>query len=134
MVSVNDFGDRPGRALADGEQLSLGKRNVTWLDAPHVPHGWDCGFLFESTTRTLFSGDLFTQGGAEHAPVTDSDILGPSEAFRAAMDYYSHTKDPRPSIEKLAKTNPRTLGCMHGAAWRGDGAALLRELGTVLGR
>jgi flavorubredoxin len=134
MVSVNDLADRPARALPEGETVSLGKKSVTWIDAPHVPHGWECGFLFEQSTRTLFSGDLFTQGGAEHAPITDSDILGPSEAFRQAMDYYSHTKSVRGPIEKLAALAPTTLACMHGSAWRGDGARLLRELGDVLAR
>ena len=39
MVSVNDLADRPARALADGEILSLGGKSLRWLDAPHVPHG-----------------------------------------------------------------------------------------------
>lgn len=38
MVSANDLADRPPRALADGEELSLGSKKVRWLDAPHVPH------------------------------------------------------------------------------------------------
>ena len=63
MVSIGDLADRPPRVLADGETLALGTRRVTWLDAPHVPHGWDCGFLHEAHTRTLLCGDLFTQGG-----------------------------------------------------------------------
>jgi len=46
----------------------------------------------EARTKTLLCGDLFTQGGSEHPAITESDILGPSEAFRHAMDYYSHTK------------------------------------------
>jgi len=132
MVSVNDFADRTGRALADGETLSLGQRRGTWIDAPHVPHGWDCGFLFEATTKTLLCGDLFTQGGHEHQPLTDRDILEPSEAFRKPMDYYSHTKDPQRVIEKLAALEARTLACMHGASWQGDGAKLLRALGNAL--
>jgi len=69
----------------------LGRHRVRWLDAPHFPHGWECGHLFEETTATLFCGDLFTQGGDHHEPVTDSDILGPSEAMRSGMDYYSAT-------------------------------------------
>ena len=44
MVSVNDVADRPARALADGEVLRLGRHAVQWFDAPHVPHGWECGF------------------------------------------------------------------------------------------
>src|SRR6185369_2187835 len=49
MVSVNDLADRPAKALADGETVSLGKARVRWLDAPHLPHGWECGYLFEET-------------------------------------------------------------------------------------
>jgi len=82
--------------------------------------------------QTLFCGDLFTQPGADSEPLIESDILGPSEAFRKAMDYYSHTKHVAALIEKLAATNPRTLACMHGSTWRGDGAKLLRALRDAL--
>ena len=129
MVSIGDLADREPRPLADGELLRLGSRAVRWLDAPHLPHGWDCGFLSEETTSTLLCGDLFTQAGADLPPVSESDILGPSEAFRHAMDYFSHTRDAKNLIGKLAATRPTTLACMHGSAWRGDGAALLRALG-----
>jgi flavorubredoxin len=132
MVSVDDVADRPARALADGEALELGAHTVRWHDTPHLPHGWECGFLSESTTSTLFCGDLFTQGGCEHEPVTEQDILAPSMAMLGAFDYYSHTKNARPLFDKLIATEPRLLACMHGAAWRGDGAALLRALADEL--
>ena len=132
MVSVNDVADRPARALADGETLSLGRHAVRWFDTPHLPHAWECGFLLETRTRTLLCGDLFTQGGAEHAPLTESDILGPSEAFRKPMDYFSHTRKARGMLERLAAEKPTTLACMHGSAWRGDGAQLLRALADAL--
>jgi flavorubredoxin len=132
IVSVNDLADRPPHALADGATLSLGARTMRWLDTPHLPHGWECGYLFEETTRTLFCGDLFTQPGPGDVPLTESDILGPAEAFRSAMDYYSATKNGPALIAKLAATNPTTLAVMHGSAWRGDGAALLGALGKSL--
>jgi flavorubredoxin len=134
MVSINDLADRPARALADGESLSLGRRTVTWIDAPHIPHGWENGFLHERTTATLFCGDLFTQPGADHAPLVEGDILGPSEAFRAAADYYSHTSKARGPLERLAGLGATTLACMHGSAWHGDSGALLRDLTTALTR
>jgi len=133
MVSVNDMATRPARPLADGEVLELGRHRVRWVDTPHVPHGWECGYLFEETTRTLLCGDLFTQGGAEHVPVTESDILGPSEAMRANMDYFAHGPNTRPSLERLAALAPQTLACMHGSAWRGDGKGLLSALADSLG-
>ena len=119
---------RPARALADGERLVLGRHEVTWFDAPHLPHGWDCGFLGELTTGTLFCGDLFTQPGADVAPLTDGDILGSSEAMRAGMDYYALGPTTAPSLEKLADFAPKVLACMHGSSWRGDGGALLLQL------
>jgi flavorubredoxin len=132
MVSVGDLADRPPRALADEELLSLGKHSVRWYDTPHLPHAWECGFLKEERTSTLLCGDLFTQGGVDLPPVTESDILGPSEAFRHEMDYFSHTKNARVMLDRLAATNPTTLACMHGSAWRGDGARLLRDLADAL--
>ena len=128
MVSVDDISLRPARALADGEELCLGTHTVRWIDTPHLPHAWECGHLFEVTTRTLFCGDLFTQGGHEHDPLTSNDILEPSEAMRAQLDYFSQTRQVSALMEKLAATSPQTLACMHGASWRGDAAALLRQL------
>ena len=133
MVSIADLADRPPRALADGEELDLGGRRVRWLDTPHLPHGWEAGYLFESTTRTLLCGDLFTQAGAEHAPLTEGDLLGPSEAMRAGMDYYSHGRGLRPLFAKLAATEPTTLATMHGSSYRGNGARLLLALADALG-
>lgn len=132
MVSIGDLADRAPRAMADGETLSLGKRTVRWLDTPHLPHGWETGYLFEETTNTLFCGDLFTQPGHGDDPVVESDILEPSEAFRHALDYYSATKNGPALIGKLAATKPSLLAVMHGSAWRGNGAELLTELGRRL--
>ena len=80
----------------------------------------------------LLCDDLFTQGGIGDPPLTESDILGPSQAFRQAMDDFSYTKNTAMLIEKLASTNPKTFACMHGIAWSGDGASLLRELCKTL--
>ncbi len=132
MVSVADVADRAPRTMNDGEVLSLGKHRVRWTDTPHLPHGWECGVLTEESTRTLLCGDLFTQGGNDHPAVTESDILGPSEAFRAQMDYFSHTRNTREMLERLAATAPTTLACMHGSAWHGEGDKLLRALADSL--
>lgn len=131
MINGDAF-DRPPRALSDGEVLSLGRHRVRWIDAPHLPHAWECGYLFEETTATLLCGDLFTQGGADNPPLTTADILGPSEAFRMQADYFSRARDVRARMAPLAATRPRTLACMHGSAWHGDGARLLEALADAL--
>ena len=132
MVSVNDVADRPARPLADGEVLRLGQHAVRWYDTPHLPHAWECGLMMETHTRTLCCGDLFTQGGPGTAPITTTDILGPSEAFRGQMDYYAHSPDTTAMLERLASEQPAVLACMHGSTWRGDCAALLRDLARSL--
>lgn len=134
MTSLNDYADRSGRGLADGETFSTGQKTWQWIDTPHVPHGWDCGVLFDQTTRTLLCGDLFTQAGAETVPVTESEILTVSEAMRKPMDYFAHSIKTGTILNRLASLNPTTLACQHGSAFRGDGAGLLRELAAILAK
>jgi flavorubredoxin len=125
--------DRPPRVLRDGETLKLGKHSVRWLDASHLPHGWETGYLFDEATKTLLCGDLFTQPGAGDVALTESDVLGPSETFRTqGMDYFAHGRDLPAQVERLASTEPTTLACMHGSAWTGDGGRLLRYLAASL--
>ena len=71
LVSIRDLADRPPRALADGETLSLGKHSMRWFDTPHLPHAWECGYLMEEKTGTLLCGDLFTRTGNGAAIVHD---------------------------------------------------------------
>ena len=132
MINADTF-DRPPRTLVDGEVLVIGRHRLRWFDMPHLPHAWECGYLLEEATRTLLCGDLFTQpGGGATALTTSDDILPTSEAFRKQMDYFSHSRNTRAMIERLAAASPTTLACMHGSAYQGDGATLLRALGAAL--
>lgn len=132
MTSINDIANRPARVIQDGEVLSLGSHSLRWFDTPHLPHGWDCGYLMDDSTRTLLCGDLFTQGGSDTPPLTESDILGPSESLRQGLDYFAHAKTTREMLARLASARPVTLACMHGSAWTGDGSALLMALADAL--
>jgi hypothetical protein len=73
-------------------------------------------------------GDLFTQPGATAPPVTESEILSASEGMRGMMDYYAHATSTSVILQRLAGLRPSMLACQHGSAYRGDCAALLREL------
>jgi flavorubredoxin len=134
LVSVSDLADRAPLALADGQELSLGQKRMRWLDAPHLPHNWECGYLFEATTHTLLCGDLFTHvGGAELPALTESDVLAPAEAMRRAMPAsVAIEKHARELLTKLADTQPTTLGLMHGSSFRGAGDKLLMALADAL--
>ena len=132
MTSVTDFASRPPRVLSDAEELSLGARRVRWFDTPHLPHSWESGLMMDLQTRTLFCGDVFTQGGTGEVPLISGDLVGVSEAFRRQMDYHSHSPDSGAMLERLASQQPRTMACMHGSAWAGDGAKVLRDLRDAL--
>jgi flavorubredoxin len=132
MTSIADVALRPPRVMMDEEDLSLGRRTVRWFDTPHLPHSWESGLLMERSTRTLFCGDLLTQGGQGDVALTTEDIVGPSEAFRLEMDYYSHSPATDAMIARLAAQEPRLLACMHGSAWSGNGRAALDALRTSL--
>lgn len=132
LTSLNDVADRPARGLADGEELVIGGRRLQWIYTPHVPHGWDCGVLYDHSTKTLLCGDLFTQPGGDLPAVTETEILSASEGMRGMMDYYAHATNTAAILERLAALAPATLACQHGSAYRGDGAALLRELASTL--
>ena len=132
IVSVSDMVDVEPIGMEDGQALELGHHKLRWQSTPHLPHGWECGYLFDETTRNLFCGDLFTQPGTGDEPLTGGDILGPSEIFRHQMDYFSHTQNASTLIDKLAQLEPRLLSCMHGSAWAGDGSSMLRSLGRAL--
>lgn len=130
LTSLNDFASRPARGFGDGEEFCLGRRRMSWLYTPHVPHGWDCGILFDHSTNTLLCGDLFTQAGGNVPPVTESEILTASEGMRGMMDYYAHCISTTAILGRLADLRPSMLACQHGSAYRGEGALLLRELAS----
>jgi len=136
-VMVNDFADRPARALADDEVLETGRRRLQFLATPHVPHGWDAGFFFETGDRTLLCSDLFFHPG-DVEQLIEGDIVGrAAEAVRMSIDGpLAHDMPYTPytdaTFRRLAALKPRTLGLMHGAAYRGDGERALLDLAGVI--
>jgi flavorubredoxin len=133
LVSISDIADRPPRGLADGETVCLGRRTVRWVDAPHLPHAMECGYLYDETDGILLCGDLFSQPGNEVPPLTETAaaVWEPSEAMRQAFPY-APLRDPASVVDRLARLEPRLLACMHGSSYRGDGGALLRRLRDAL--
>ncbi|NWG26855.1 MAG: MBL fold metallo-hydrolase, partial [Pseudorhodoplanes sp.] len=128
LVSLNDMADRAPRVLADGEVIDLGRgKRVRYIDTPHTPHGWDAGVMFEESTGTLLSGDLFTQLGDGPA-LTQGDIVGPAIAAEDLFQYSALAPGMGSAIRGLAKYAPRTIALMHGPSFSGDGAAALHAL------
>ena len=135
-ITLADCADRPARALADGELLETGRHRLQLVCTPHVPHGWDGCFFFDTVDRTLFCSDLFFQPG-DPGQLTEADVVGPAgDAIREGlsgplahdMPYTSHTDA---AFRRLAALKPRTLAVMHGPAYRGDGERALLGLAAV---
>ena len=126
-IWLNDQAPRPPRALADGEVIDLGDRRVRRLDTPHVPHCWDAGLLYEETTSTLFTSDLFTHAGDPPA-LTDGDLVGPATAAEQQFHFTAVTPATGATIRQLAALQPRTLAVMHGSSFAGDAPAVLGSL------
>jgi flavorubredoxin len=137
MVSVDDFADRPARALADNEVFSIGSHRLKFLATPHFPHGWDAGLFFEETDKTFLCSDLFFHPG-DPEPLTESDVVGRAETsiiegmkgpLAHDMPYTPYTDA---TLRRLAELGPQTLALMHGSTYRGDGRSAILELAGVI--
>ena len=137
MVTVNDFADRPARALADNEVFAIGSHRLKFLATPHLPHGWDAGLFFEERDKTLLCSDLFFHPG-DPEPLTESDVVGRASTsitegmagpLANDMPYTPYTDA---TLRRLADLEPRTLALMHGTSFRGDGRRAILDLAGVI--
>jgi len=136
-VSVNDFANRPARAMNNDEEFSTGKYRFRFLVTPHVPHCWEASMLFEETQGTLFSSDLFFHWGNED-PVTESDVV---DKFKQGLiadqqgpfaNAYPYTPQTEGTLKRLSLLKPKTIALMHGSSFRGDGEQALKDLAVVM--
>ena len=137
MVFVNDAAVRPARGLNHDEIVETGKYRFRFKATPHLPHGWDAGFLFEETTKTLLCSDLLGHGG-DVSPVTDSDVVGRFRETTAAFQggplayYMPYTPHTEGQIKQLASLKPRACATMHGSTFVGDGEKALLDMAGVI--
>ena len=137
IVMVNDFADRPPRALADGEVLNIGARRLRFLFTPHVPHCWDAGLFFEEVNGLLLCSDLFFHPG-DPEPLAGDEVLARAQGaivqnldgpLAKDMPYTPYTDD---TLRRIAALKPRTMAVMHGSSFAGDGAAAIESLARFI--
>jgi flavorubredoxin len=127
FLCLSDMATRLPRVLADGEQIDIGGHLLRWIDTPHVPGPWEAGVLFDSVTKTLFCGDLFSRTGPAPA-VTTEDITDAAIAHDQLMHGHAYTPNTGPTLRRLAALEPQQLALMHGPTFVGDGGLQLAIL------
>ncbi len=127
MVSLNDLADRPPRVLANNEILDLGGKRIQYIDTPHVPHAWESGLIFEQTTNTLFTGDLFTQLGDGPA-ISEKSIIKDAIVAENVFHAMALTPNTASTIRELKELGAMRLAVMHGSCFSGDCAMELEAL------
>ena len=129
MVSIDDVADRPPRALADGEVLALGRHAVALARRAARAARLGVRLPVRGDARARCSAATCSpSGGAEHAPLTESDILGPSEAMRrrwTTSPTRRHARGARDAGRARARRRSPACTAAPGAA---TAAALLRAL------
>ena len=137
MVSVDDFATRSAKGMVDGEEFSTGAHTFRFIQTPHVPHCWEAGLLFDTTSSVLFCSDLMHQNG-DVEPLTSENILDRTREtlieYQASplANYFPYTPMTAPIMEKLVSLNPKVLAAMHGSVFEGDGAKALKDYSAIV--
>lgn len=65
-------------------------------------------------------------------PVSEAEVLTASEGMCGIMDRYAFATGTSAILERLGKLQPSMPACQHGSAYRGDSAALIRDLAATI--
>ncbi len=107
-----------------GDTLSLGKKELTFIEAPML-HWPDSMFSYLSSENILFSNDAFGQHLASESLY--NDLVDQAELFQECIKYYANILTPfsalvEKKIDEFKGLNvPVDMICpSHGVIWRND--------------
>jgi len=98
----------------DNETLKTGNKSLRFIMTPHVHH-WDSMMIFEETTKSLFTSDLFIQSGDSHKAVISDDLSENMINLYRGIGIFASEQPVRKTTERLVKFNPRMVYPMHGS-------------------
>ena len=112
------------RVVADGEELSIGKRTLKFVHAPFV-HWPETMVTYDVTDRILFSCDAFGGYGALPGTIFDDQcadlVFYEKEALRYYVNIVAKFSTPTlKAIEKLSGIPIDVIAPSHGLVWRRD--------------
>lgn len=138
MVSVDDFAPKnPAKGMVDGEEFSTGSHTFRFLQTPHVPHNWEAGLLYDTTTGVLFSSDILHQNG-DVEPLTSSSVTDRVRQTLLEMEasplagYLPYRPEMDATLTRIAALKPTTVATMHGSVFTGNGEQAILEYAGVL--
>jgi flavorubredoxin len=117
-ITVGDYSQRPPRAVRDGEQISLGSKTLTAVLTPWV-HFWDSMLVYDASDKTIFTSDLFLQGG-DREPMTNEDRSMEVVATARAVGAFPSQKLLERGLDKIEPLDVDTIACHHGSVLKGD--------------
>ena len=97
----------------DNDTLKTGKRHFKFIMTPHVHH-WDSMMIFEETTKSLFTSDLFIQPG-NNKPVTSDDYSESMINLYRFAGIFANEKPVRDTTKRLEELLPNMVYPMHGS-------------------
>ncbi len=112
------------REVADGEELSLGKKTLKFFHTPFV-HWPETMMTYIVEEKVLFSCDGFGGYGALTGAIFDDQIQDLDFYIKESLRYYTNivakfTKPVLNAIEKLADIPVEVIAPSHGLLWRKD--------------
>lgn len=113
----------------EGDVLSLGKHELTFVEAPMV-HWPEVMFTYDTTTKVLFSADAFGTFGLLDGRLFDDELDFEKEFMNHARRYFTNIvgkygKPTMNALAKAAKIEIKMIAPLHGPIWR-------KNLGTLI--
>lgn len=108
------------KVIADGDELSLGKKTLRFYLTPMV-HWPETMMTYEVTEKMLFSGDAFGTFGTLDGGITDTQ-LNPEIYYNEMIRYYSNVvgkfgSPVQRALDKLSKIEINYICSTHGPIW-----------------
>ena len=97
----------------DNESLKVGRMTLRFLMTPHVHH-WDSMMIFEDTSKSLFTSDLFIQPGV-NKPVVSNDLSEGMISLYRAVGIFANEEPVRRTTRRLVELYPEMVYPMHGS-------------------
>ncbi len=97
----------------DNETMKTGKRKFRFMMTPHVHH-WDSMMVYEESTKSLFTSDLFIQPRI-NTPVISQDLSQQMIELYRAVGIFASEGPVRQTTKRLLDLHPSMVYPMHGS-------------------